>query len=58
MSRNNTGIKRTIDSFPAHDSKRPKKLSDSLSDTVIHAIAQNSSISLNEVKKLRKRRKY
>lgn len=58
MSLKNTARRRTIDSFAAHDLKGPKRISGSLSDAVIHCIANNSKISLNEVKKLRKARKY
>lgn len=58
MSFKNIAKRRTIDSFAAHDLKGTKRISGSLSDAVIHCIANNSKISLNEVKKLRKTRKY
>lgn len=58
MSLRNTTRQRTIDSFAAHGLKGPKRVSGSLSDAVVHCIANNSRISLNEVKRLRKARKY
>ncbi|MDE7268825.1 MAG: hypothetical protein K2N89_15315 [Lachnospiraceae bacterium] len=58
MSLRNTTRQRTIDSFAAHGSKGSKRVSGSLSDAVVHCIANNSKISLNEVKRLRKARKY
>lgn len=58
MRLTNTTIQRTIDSFPAHGLKRVKRVSGSLSDAVVRCIANNSKISLNEVKRLRKARKY
>jgi len=58
MSLRNTTRQRTIDSFAAHGPKGAKRVSGSLSDAVVHCIANNSKISLNEVKRLRKARKY
>lgn len=58
MSIRNSVRQRTIDSFAAHGIKGPRRVSGSLSDAVVHCIANNSKISLNEVKRLRKARKY
>ncbi|MCM1040607.1 MAG: hypothetical protein NC434_14915 [Ruminococcus sp.] len=58
MDLSGTTRQRTIDSFAAHDLKGSKRSTGVLSDTVIRCIADNDKISLNEVKKLRKVRKY
>lgn len=58
MSFKNTARRRTIDSFAAHELKGPKRIGGALSDAVINCIANNSKSSLNEVKRLRKARKY
>lgn len=54
----NTTRQRTIDSFAAHELKVKKQVSDSLSDAVVRCFANNGKIGLNEVKRLRKARKY
>lgn len=58
MSLMNTTRQRTIDSFATHEPKGSKRVGDSLCDAVVCCLANNSKISLNEVKRLRKARKY
>lgn len=58
MRLKNMKKQRTIDSFAAHGLKESKKSSGLLSDAVINCIANNSEISLNKVKRLRKSQKY